>query len=522
MILRCFWLCCWLLCAGALRAQPGGGGGLGFGRLFHREGRQLVPISWQVAARVFDLAEPSNDNYSLITQEDYTPHFERLEQPVRLLLTYQADTMVLDLDHLWKPNGAGYSHQLDSLVIMPGYFHYADTIRISSFTPHTVAALLAGHQLTYHPHARLDFLAANRLPADYYLDLSRQRLLQQQPDSALAALSAAEARQPGLKAHSLTATRRATAYQQKGNYTVAVHWATRAIVLERETGRTAEPTDQYYFYEVVSRYKQRQHLFLLQRDYRAALVDYDTAAALLARRSAPYYPDSLATVDRAFFLADSLHQPTAYREAARRLRQLLRAKPAPVWPCTRRLRFQQEFYVTPTAPLYFRLGIAEYRDHQYAAAFQHWCLALVEGQAYHEGGSPYVAHFDSLLARWPKQPSLLLGRAIAHLHYGQIRVPGGLQFVAGNYAAALLDLDRAEQLGYNGVEVNYYRALALRELGRWSEMRHQVEVAISKAPQVGELYLLRHEARAALKQVTYGDPHEADQLRYHRLCPDAR
>lgn len=523
MITRYLWLCCWLLCAGALQAQPGGGGGIGFQQLYGRTGGRLVPLSWQAAgARVFEVAEPINDHYSLITQEDYSPHFERLKQAVRLLLIYQADTMVLDLDHLWKPNGAGYRHQLDSLVILPGYFHYADTVGIPSFTPHTVATLLVRHQLTYRPHAWLGFLAPNRLGAAYYLALSQQRLLQQQPDSALVALRAAEARQPRLQAGPLTATRRATAYRQLGNYPVAIQWATRAIALERAGGWLAEPHAYGIYQEVLDSYAQRQHLYLLQRDDRAALADYDTVAALMARQRAPYPPDSLAPVDRAFFLADSLHQPTAYREAVRRLRQLLPAKSAPAWLCTRRLRFEQAFYVTRTASLYFRLGLAEYRAHQYAAAFQHWRLALVEGQAFHEGGAPYVAHFDSLLARWPNQPSLLLGRAVAQIHYSQIRVPDGLQILPGNYAAALRDLSRAEQLGEASVEVNYYRVLALKQLERWGEMLQQVDVAISKAPRIGELYALRHQARDALKRVEYSDPNDPDEIRYRQLCPAER
>jgi hypothetical protein len=71
--------------------------------------------------------------------------------------------------------------------ILPGYFHYADTVDILSFTPHTVAALLARHQLTYRPRAWLGFLEPNCLKAAYYLALSQQRL-RQQPGSALAAL----------------------------------------------------------------------------------------------------------------------------------------------------------------------------------------------------------------------------------------------------------------------------------------------------------------------------------------------
>ena len=528
MPIRYLWLvCCWLPFVLTLRAQPGGGGGIGFQQLYGREGSHLVPLSWKAAGvRVFTLGKPINDTYSIIDQEDYAPYFERLQQPVRLLLIHRADTMILDLDHLWQPNGVGAWHQLDSLVVLPGYFHYADTVGSMSFvrtnglTPHTVALMRARHQLRYQPHARLDFLAANRLSFAYYLALSRHWLLEQQPDSALAALSAAEARPPARQWKPLLAGRRARAYQQLGNYALAVRWVTQALTYAPQSTQSPDRWEDYYSVEQM--YQQRQHLYLLLHDYRAALADYDALAALEALQSRREERAATPAIDRALFLADSLHQPAEYAVTVRLLRLRLPATPASTWPCERRLRTERAYYVTDTAPAYFRLGIAEYRASQFAAAFQHWYLSLAEGQAFEKGGAPYVAHFDSLLARWPQQPLLWLGRAIAHLHYSQVRVPGGWQSARGDYAASLRDLDRAEQLGYTAVEVNYYRALAFKGLERWAEMNKQLDVAIRKAPQVGELYLLRHEARNALKRVEYSDPNDPDELKYRQLCSEAR
>ena len=53
-------------------------------------------------------------------------------------------------------------------------------------------------------------------------------------------------------------------------------------------------------------------------------------------------------------------------------------------------------------------------------------------------------------------------------------------------------------------------------------MRQQLDAAIGLAPQVGELYFLRHEVRIRLKEVRYDDAADADLIMYHRLCPDAR
>lgn len=526
-----------------VRAQPGGGGGIGFRQLYGRVGGQLRPITWEAAhARVFYLAaggkQPVGPHTS-ITTEEYSPNFEHLYAPagMRLLLVFQADTMLLDLTRLLEPNGAGFVHRLDSLVVIPGYFGFADSLRYESdpapgLTPHSLAALRARRQLTYRPRTNLDFLAPDRLGANYYLTLAQHHLRWKRPNPALAALDAAEARQPSLRKQANAASMRATAYQQLGQYATAVRWATQALNLTRPTyhgpRQLSDGTVDYgSYYMLIGQYHQRQHLYLLQRDYAAALADYDAAAALYTT----VYPSGAdqrayripAAIDRALFLADSLHQPDAYPKAIQLLHQQLQPQErASVWPCDRKMHHQISSYRELNATNdFFRLGTAEYRVGQYKAAFGHWYQALAGGHAY-QGATALVVHFDSVLQRHPRQPLLLLGRAVAYLSNYEYptRTEADRQ---KNLEHALADLAQAEAVGYTAADVLYYQALIFKEQERWADMRRVLDAAIAKVPTAGELYSLRLDARFGLREITQAavatDP---DWLTYQRLCPGGR
>ena len=181
-------------------------------------------------------------------------------------------------------------------------------------------------------------------------------------------------------------------------------------------------------------------------------------------------------INRNFFLAGPLHQRTAYDRAARLLRARLLAEPGSDWVCGISHTLRDE--PAANATNYFRLGQAEYGLQQYPAAFQHWRQAMAARLASFRAHQ-YVLHFDSLLARWPTQPQLLLGRALARLSND---TQWSVAQQAAAWQAALRDLDLAEQQGLTGFEINFYRALALDRLDRWAEARQQLNEAIRKNP----------------------------------------
>ena len=515
------------LLAGPLRAQPGGGGGLQIRGVYAVAAGRLVPIdSAALRVRVFLLDSTRDTYHARITQELRPPDFRYLHspRPQRLYLIYHADTMLLDVAGMMRPNPVGYCSHLDSLVVLPGHFSYhfpgwnqrfghqpdppasqnkssvSDT-RSQTFTPSALPYLLAQHLLTYRRRLSFSFLTPSQLPAGYYADLASRWLGQHQPDSALAALARAQSRLPAA-AHLSLYTAQATAYQQLHNYPRAIDLLSQVITALRS--QAAAPGT--YPYGLITAYRQRRQLYLLTHQPSQALADYDAASALAPGKAQD------EAISRAFFLAESLHQPAEFAHAARLLRTRLPALQANEWACesTHDLHYRQyELSLT-----YFQLAQAEYGQHQYPAAFRYWAQSMAAGQA-HNYAREYVAHFDSLLVRWPAQPQLLLGRALASLSEDSGRQPAQRDVAPLN---ALHDLDQAAQHGLSGFELNFYRYLALRRLGRWAEARQQLDLAISQKPGASELYLARFEVRYKLNEARYDDPADPDQLTAQRLC----
>ena len=516
-----------LLAVCPLRAQPGGGGGLHIRGVYAVAAGRLVPIdSAALRVRVF-LLDSTRDTYRARITEELRPsdfRYLRSPRPQRLYLIYHADTMLLDVAGMMLENPVGYRSRLDSLVVLPGHFSYtfpswnrrfghqsdppispekssSSDARSQTLTPSALPHLLAQQLLTYRRRLSFDFLTPSQLPAGYYADLASRWLSQHQPDSALAALAQAQARLPAA-AHSSLYTAQATAYQQLRNYPRAIDLLSRVIAALR--GRTVAPGT--YPYELITTYRRRRQLYLLTNQPSQALADYDAASALASGNAQD------AAISRAFFLAESLHQPAEYAHAARLLRTRLPPLQANEWACesTHDLHYRQyELSLT-----YFQLAQAEYGLHQYPAAFRYWAQAMAAGQAHHYARE-YVAHFDSLLVRWPAQPQLLLGRALASLSEDSGWQPAER---AAAPLSALRDLDQAAQHGLSGFELNFYRYLALRWLGRWAEARRQLDLAISQKPAASELYLARFEVRYKLNEARYDDPADPDQLTARHLC----
>gem|GEM_PF-4250378 len=368
-------------------------------------------------------------------------------------------------------------------------------------TPSTLPHLLAQHLLTYRRQLNFAFLNSSQLPAGYYVDLASRWLGQHQPDSALASLARAQARLPAA-AHLRLYTAQATAYQQLRDYPRAIDLLSQVI----EDLRSQAVAPGTYPYGLITAYRQRRQLYLLTHQPSRALADYDAASAL-----APGNAQDEA-ISRAFFLAESLHQPAEFAHAARLLRTRLPALQANEWACESTHDLHYRHYELSLT--YFQLAQAEYGQHQYPAAFRYWAQAMAAGQA-HNYAREYVAHFDSLLVRWPAQPQLLLGRALANLSGDWGWQPAQRDAAPLN---ALRDLNRAAQHSLNGFELNFYRYLALRRLGRWAEARQQLDLAIRQKPAASELYLARFEVRCQLNEARCDDPANPDQLTARRLC----
>lgn len=527
-----YYLLLWLglLASFAGRAQPGGGGGLTIGGVYAQQGGRLVPIDpAALRVRVF-LLDSTRDTYrARIKQELRPPDFRHLysPEPQRLYLIYRADTMLLDLTGLMRPNGGGNRSYLDSLALMPGHFRYTfpawnrrfghqpappasqkdpsfSTAHSQILTPSALPSLLAQHLLVYRRQLSFAFLSPSQLPAGYYANLADRWLGLHQPDSALAALARAQARLPATPQPGLY-TAQATAYQQLRNYPRAINLLAQAVAALR----TQPAAPGAYPEALIAAYRQRCQLYLLTHQPGRALADYDAASALALSGALE------AAISRAFFRAESLHQSAEYAHAARLLRPRLPPLQATDWACesTHDLHYRHyELSIT-----YFQLAQAEYGQHQYPAAFRHWAQAMAAGQA-HLYAHEYVAHFDSLLTRWPAQPQLLLGRALASLSEDSYWQPAERDAAPRN---ALRDLDRAAQHGLGGFELTFYRYLALRRLGRWAEARQQLDLAIRQKPAASELYLARFEVRYQLGEARYDDPADPDQVAAQRLCPAA-
>lgn len=566
-----------LLVALSARAQPGGGGGLNIQGIYGRAAGRLVRLdSAALQVRQFVLAdaaalaahqagrpyrpawymvvnstEPNNtarpsrrpcslfDTYHAAVRQEvpvtwhparygYENVLLRLPrpEPQRLQLVYRADTMVLDVSNLPHANGAGDVARLDSLVVMPGYFglsfvrrpapgaavlNLADSLGYQqqinfSLTPSLVAGLQAARYLDYRPAGRRGL---PRLPDPAALRHWALADAEREPKRALTII--ARARAAGVPLNDArTCLLLARCYEQLRQPVLAEQWLTQALCLTPSLAYQ-NPEAGSDLGVLQAAYEQRMNLRVRGRRYPQALADYDSLAALrLAEyraRELPYLAEVMrsARADRLAFQTNSLHDAGSYRATVKQLRADLEPNLATQWRCS----------LGGTDPdALHQLARAEYYCGEYAMAYQHWQVLLLQGNL---DAERYLSYFNELLARHPGQPDLLLCRALVYRLTQTDYYPWQLvrQPVS---AAALRDLQQVERSRPRDFRVNYFRAKAYEAAGRLPEAVAEIGRAITKNDDLPALYRLRHELRVKLKQVKEFSRDDPDYARYSDLC----
>jgi tetratricopeptide (TPR) repeat protein len=569
-----------LLAALPARAQPGGGGGLDILGIYGRTAGRLVRLdSATVQVRQFVLGDAaalaayqaerpyrpawypvvdgtgSNDNLprpsrrprSLFDTYHAAVRLEvlvdwyparyadvqlRLDnpEPQRLQLVYRGDTMVLDVSNLPHQNGAGDRAQLDSLVVMPGYFglsferrpvpgtmvlNQADTLGFALgfqqrqlgfvLTPRRVAGLQTARYLDYRPAGRPGL---PRLPNPAILRYRALADADPQPQRALATIARAQAAGVPLD-DARTCLLRARLYQQLRQPVLAEQWLTEALRLTPSlTYQNPEAGSDLGVLQTA--YEQRMGLRLRGRRYSLALADYDSLAAmdLAAYRAQelPYLAEVLQTARRArlAFQTDSLHDARSYRATVSQLRADLEPNLATMWRCG----------LGGTGPdALDQLAKAEYQCGEFAMAYQHWQVLLLQGNL---GAEQYVAYFTKLLAQHPGRPELLLCRALAYQCSSPADFNDRLSWPDRD--AALRDLQQAGRLLPRDFRVNYFRAKVYEQAGQLPLAVTEMALALAKETTLPALYRFRHELRVKMHQVQEFSRNDPDYVRYSDLC----
>jgi hypothetical protein len=544
-----------LLPLASLRAQPGGGGGLVIPRVYGRnQAGQLVPLApaavrvwrfqleeadavlagrfagparprvrWPHLATTQDLVATTEQRRDSPSREPNSP-FDLIQgaTPQRLFLQYRTDTMVLDVANMLPENGAGVRSQLDSLVIMPGYFSLSlggafrpDAGRLAvvptrwqglSLTPSQVGPLQATGELVA---LRADASLRWTLPDSASRWILRQAyalVSQHQPHQALATLAHAAA--AGVAVHTPAACLlRATSYQQLGQPVEAEHWLTQAIGLTsaRPAIPWRGPGDWPVRYQA---YTQRQALRLRDHRYQLALADYDSLAVMRLLSAAADPTRNLTAVkrqeqvQRLVFRQDSLHEPRLAREVVAELQPTLGPALDQQWQCG-----HGELEVEAVQ----LLAQAEYHVGDRPLAFRHWYQLLLASR---DSAAHFLGFFKPLVKQHPTQAELRLCLALAHVAYART-LNGGA--VIGYIKTEIGELDSIEQQLPRRFEVNFFRSLWLLEVGQPRLALAQLTIAITKEPTLPLLYLHRYLLRLQLdhKLTIANDP---DYAQYHAHC----
>lgn len=497
-------------------AQPGGGGGF---VIYNILNEQLEPISEDPSFRLRSFILASDGPQSPVYTEN-KPHVSGGIISVhgfhnyiihpgvsshRVYFRYKGETMILDLRDIINSNGGGIRDRIDTVVFIKGYFRFVRDPRIAGtefvnndeynnaleflkrgLTPATREVITEKGWLTYSTAVDTSFLLENKLPAFFFLDRAYQKKQNRQYDQALTDVFKARRKPMTDQEKEYAFTILGEIYTITGKIEKAIEAITAANQLTSK------------LYHRLGYYEERIRLYTEQGALEKALADYDT---LVAISKDVYSRGSFALFNRAKFRIDYLQQ---YEKAIKELRDILSNLPFSDG------HYDSYYNKSHAEPYLFLLGLAEYRNKQVADAFQHWLEAADVVALQYGGFSVNQAHCDSIIQKYPAEPSTYLRRSISHrqhyYNYNNNRSTLDTVFVQ----KSLDDLSKAEQLGYTGYHLPFYRAACFMEIKNYSNALQQINEAISKNQSDSRLFWLRYQARMGLGLVDaksqYTDP----------------
>lgn len=513
-----------LLFSNSTKAQPGGGGGLYF-HSFHNS--SLEPIDSlktpQLKIRLFLMDGPelhhevfllhpsynhflafraSNKAISLPPPGSLSGDLSSIQKPIlRLLIFYERDTMLLDIEGVMEENAGGYVDFMDSLVIQQGYFQYnrdwkftrdhlfiSDEERASmnGISPHIRDKLQHHGLLKYQWEVDLGFLDPKNLPATYFFERAEHYLQIKDGNHALDDILEYIERSKGDISVPASIVL-SNAYNILGQYQKAI----AAISHGLEIWPKGENFD---WIEETDGLSSRAALYTKTGQLNKALDDYDKMVHLN-----PY--NTHINIRRAQFKITHLKDLQGAIDDLSLEIESIPAKHLSSGAGPRNYKWT-----------YFALGLAQYQHHDLEAATHSWQKALELGYSY-GGSSNAIDHFDSIIAQHPTSASLYFCRGLAHVQMGPYQGWGDVS--QNSFSRALDDFEKAEKLGFTNYQINQNRALALNNLKRHEEALEEINRAIAKNKNSHACYSIRADINRRL-----GHDNTEDWNRYNELIKE--
>jgi tetratricopeptide (TPR) repeat protein len=510
-----------------LTAQPGGGGGLCIKHFYDKKGREIDIFTdknfeirsfvlkknrilyesaiFETQQNAYKALQKQNPNaakgkhdFCLLSEIEGLEPDDR-ENDQRLYIRYKDGPMILDLLNIRGENGMGSHDEMDSVVIEVGHFRYDRNVETrylrqekdknfrkmiqNGLTPSTKKILSETKILEIEKKLDTEFLAEKNLPASYFVHQARSFLKNKTPKPAFEALQQAIFKNKNVKDCPISLLL-CEYYTQIADYNAAIAQITDGLTCK--IGKYADAETNY---------RTRINLYLKTGQYAAALADYNT---MLDRSDEPFY----ILMERNDF---KMRYTKDYLGAANDMKKLLKE--------LKEEDEGKEDYIGFSRP-YYALAQAEYRMGNRTEATTHFLRAMECGLGRTNGGTEIVAQLDTIIQQY-SAAELFVARGLAH--HGRAQYLGWGEATMTAFAQAILDFDRAEQLGFADYRLNWFRAQSLSESKKHAAALNEINIAIQKNPNAAACYGLRYSIRQQLGQSRYGDKNDPDIVRQAEL-----
>lgn len=475
-------------------AQPGGGGGLIIEKIIADEQAEIRAFLMNGYAIHHEILEFIKDKKIYIpSEQDFKQELDVKEANlVRLMISKNKSKMIIDFVDIPGENGMGRKDNMDSLVFMEGYFTYHrkynstyNQLMKKGLTKSNLNTLLQHKIVKKQALINDEFLNPKNLPASYHNYKAAYFLKNSELDKAAEELEKAKVK-CGIdccKTNFLL-----TDYYSKiKDYDKAVNYIDKVMNCRRSVFYTEE--DNLYL---------KAELLIKAGQGKEALKDYDK----IIRSSEDPFP---AIIQKAYCKSKQLKQSES---AISDLEKLLADVPAS--------HFNEVLMAcSEYKDIFFALGNVYFDAGNKEKAAENWYKAMLLCYSNHSSANTVELQLDTVLASNPTLSKVYMARAIAKYRRGPYL--GWGEETKNVFQSALVDIQKAQELGFNSYEVYMYSALILRELKDKNEALIQINKAIEFDSTDARGYAWRYHIRQDLGKAAWGNKNDPDILMFEKL-----
>jgi tetratricopeptide (TPR) repeat protein len=474
-------------------AQRGGGGGLVINNIISKDKIQIRAFLMEGKSMHNEIEDiVQNAKITIPSSSDFKENLDIKDvSVVRLLLEQQNKKMIIDLVDILGDNPMGRTDMMDSLEFMEGYFIHNRAfdktnsgLQKRGLTKSNLNKLVNAGLASKSAKIPMDFLEVQNLTASYHNYKADSYLKKNELEKAATELELAK-NKCGINCCQ-TNFLLTDYYSKKGKYELAIEHLNKAMKCRKSV-----------FYYEEDNYYQRAELLLKAGRTKEALKDYD----YIIKTSENPFP---AITLKAYSRTDQMDES---KKAIAELEKILAEVPAEHF--NERMLAWSEY-----CELFYALGNVYYKSANKEKAVENWYKAMLLAYS-NNSSNAVVLQMDSVINDNPKLTKAYMVRAIAKYRRGPYL--GWGDETKEVFRSALVDIQKAQELGFNSYEVYMYSALILRELKDKNEALIQINKAIEFDSSDARGYAWRYHIRQDLGKAAWGNKNDPDILMFEKL-----